>query len=76
MTSDKNRLTGVVIMDVAKARDTEWAKNLYKPSILNLQIYVVTIKHMKDFSNGLPLSHIDSSYNAGWNYHLFPSAYI
>jgi hypothetical protein len=48
-------------MDVAKAWDTVWAKNLYKPSILNLQIYVVTMKYKKDISNGLPLRHIDSS---------------
>jgi len=36
-------------MDVAKAWDTVWAKNLYKPSILNLQIYVVTIKYINPY---------------------------
>jgi hypothetical protein len=45
--TDKNRLTGAVIVDVAKAFDTVWAKNLlYNPAPtppppVNLQIYLV-----------------------------------
>jgi hypothetical protein len=67
-TTDENRLTPPVFLNVAKAFDTVWVKGfLWKITTLNLPSYLLKTKSsLPNVPSVLPLSQIYTSWHADW----------